>query len=130
MPADGLTVTPAQVTITDDDAPPTGVTLTLEPDVVGEGAGATGLVVAAALTGGDLRTVDTEVTLSVEGVSLTLDGGGATTAATAADFAADTVTLTIPAARPAARPLWRSPPWTTRLPRAMKLRRSPAPPKV
>ena len=101
--ADGLAATPAQVTITDDDSAPTGVTLTLEPDAVGEGAGETDLTVTAALTGGDLRTVDTEVRLSVEGVSLTLDDGNgsttATTAATAADFAAGAVTLTIPARR-------------------------------
>ena len=86
--ADGLAVTPAQVTITDDDSSPTGVTLTLEPDAVGEGAGETDLTVTATLTGGDLRAVDTQVRLSVEGVSLTLEGSGATTAATAADFAA------------------------------------------
>ena len=101
MPATavGLAVTPAQVTITDDDSSPTGVTLTLEPDAVGEGAGETDLTVTATLTGGDLRAVDTQVRLSVEGVSLTLEGSGATTAATAADFAADAVTLTIPARR-------------------------------
>ena len=97
--AEGLTVTPAQVTITDDDSSPTGVTLTLEPDAVGEGAGETDLTVTATLTGGDLLAADTEVRLSVEGVSLALEGGGATTAATAADFAAGTVTLTIPARR-------------------------------
>ena len=95
--ADGLTVTPAQFTITDDDSSPTGVTLTLDPDAVGEGAGETDLTVTATLTGGDLRAVDTQVRLSVEGVSLTLEGGGATTAATADDFATDAVTLTIPA---------------------------------
>ena len=95
--ADGLTATPAQFTITDDDSSPTGVTLTLEPDAVGEAAGETDLTVTAALTGGDLRAVDTQVRLSVEGVSLTLEGGGATTAATADDFDADAVTLTIPA---------------------------------
>ena len=87
--ADGLTVTPAQFTITDDDSSPTGVTLTLDPDAVGEGAGETDLTVTATLTGGDLRAVDTQVRLSVEGVSLTLEGGGATTAATADDFDAD-----------------------------------------
>ena len=97
--ADGLTVTKAQVTITDDDAAPTGVTLTLAPGVIGEGAGEMELTVTATLTGGDLRQVDTRVTLLVEGVSLTLDDGATTVAATAADFAADPVTLTIPAGR-------------------------------
>ena len=52
--AGGLTVTPAQVTITDDDTAPTGVTLTLAPGVIGEGAGETELTVTATLTGGDL----------------------------------------------------------------------------
>ena len=98
-----LAVTPAEVTITDDDAAPTGVTLTLAPGVIGEGAGETELTVTATLTGGDLRPVDTRVTLLVEGVSLTLDDGATTAAATAADFAADfaadAVTLTIPAGR-------------------------------
>ena len=101
--ADGLTVTTAQVTITDDDAAPTGVTLTLAPGVIGEGAGETELTVTATLTGGDLRPVDTSVTLSVEGVSLTLDDDDeattATTAATGADFAYAAATLTIPAGR-------------------------------
>ena len=96
--ADGLTVTKAQVTITDDDTAPTGVTLTLAPAKIGEGAGETELTVTATLTGGDLRMVDTRVTLLVEGVSLP-QGDGATTAATAADFAAAAVTLTIPAGR-------------------------------
>ena len=95
--AGGLTVTPAQVTITDDDTRPTGVTLTLEPDAVGEGAGETALVVSATLTGGSALTEETHVTMSAEGVSLMLEGGGTTTAATADDFAADAVTLTIPA---------------------------------
>ena len=97
--ADGLAVTTAQVTITDDDTAPTGVTLTLAPGAIGEGAGETELTVTATLTGGDLRGVDTRVTLLVEGVSLTLDDGATTAAATAADFAADAVTLTIPAGR-------------------------------
>ena len=97
--ADGLTVTKAQVTITDDDTAPTGVTLTLAPAKIGEGAGETELTVTATLTGGDLRMVDTRVTLLVEGVSLTLGDDTTTVAATAADFDADPVTLTIPAGR-------------------------------
>ena len=101
--AGDLSVTPAEVTITDDDAAPTGVTLTLAPAVVGEAAGETGLTVTATLTGGDARIADTEIELSVEGVSLTLDDGNgtttATTAATGDDFTYAAVTLTIPAGR-------------------------------
>ena len=101
--ADNFSATPDEVTITDDDTRPTGVTLTLEPDVIGEGAGETALVVSATLTGGSALTEETRVTLSVEGVSLTptLDDGATpaieTTAATADDFSAATTTLTIPA---------------------------------
>ena len=99
--AGDLAVTPAEVTIADDDAAPTGVTLTLAPAVVGEAAGETDLTVTATLTGGDSRIADTEVTLSVEGVSLTLDDGNgtatATTAATGDDFTYATTTVVIPA---------------------------------
>ena len=95
--ADGLSVTPAEVTITDDDAAPTGVTLTLAPAVIGEAAGETELTVMAALTGGGTRLEETQVMLSVEGVSLTLNNDNETAAATAADFTAGAVTLTIPA---------------------------------
>ena len=106
--ADDLSATPDEITITDDDTPPTGVTLTLEPDVIGEGAGETALVVSATLTGGSALTEETHVTLSVEGVSLTLvlDDGATTTietttiettAADADDFDTSATTLTIPA---------------------------------
>ena len=97
----GLTVTGAELTITDNDAQPTGVTLTVTPDSVGEGAGETALAVSATLTGGSPRLVDTPVTLSVEGVSLPSeeDGGDPTIAATNADFTANGVTLTIRAGR-------------------------------
>ena len=101
--AGDLAVTPAELTITDDDAAPTGVTLTLAPAVIGEAAGETDLTVTATLTGGDARIADTEIALSVEGVSLTLDdGNGSTTATTAAtddDFTYAAATLTIPAGR-------------------------------
>ena len=101
--AGGLSVTPAELTITDDDAAPTGVTLTLAPAVIGEAAGETDLTVTATLTGGDARIADTEIRLSVEGVSLTLDDGNgtttATTAATGDDFAYATTTVVIPAGR-------------------------------
>ena len=107
--ATGLEVDPFPITITDNDALPTGVTLTVAPDTVDEGAGATTLDVNAAFTDGDARGVDTEVVLSVVGASLTFveetpDGQGGTTtttrtttAAGAEDFTADSVTVTIPA---------------------------------
>ena len=97
--AAGMTATPATVTITDNETPPTGVALTVSPDEVREDAGATDLEVTATLTGGDRRPVDTEVRLTVEGVSLPAEQaeGGPTTGATGADFAVDGVTLTIPA---------------------------------
>ena len=107
--ATGLEVDPFPITITDNDALPTGVTLTVAPDTVDEGAGATSLDVTAAFTDGDARGVDTEVVLSMAGASLTFveetpDGQGGTTtttrttaAASAEDFTADSVTVTIPA---------------------------------
>ena len=107
--ATGLEVDPFPVTITDNDAGPTGVLLTVAPDAVDEGAGATGLDVTAAFTDGNARGTDTEVVLSVTGASLTVeeetpDGQGGTTtttrtteAAGANDFTADSVTVTIPA---------------------------------
>ena len=83
---DGLDVTPAEVTITDDDDEPTGITLRVTPNSVAEGDGDTVLNVKAVLTGGDRRPVDTAVTLSVEGAALPAEGGGTTTAATDDDF--------------------------------------------
>ena len=83
---DGLDVIPAEVTIADDDAEPTSITLRVTPNSVGEGDGDTVLNVKAVLTGGDRRPVDTTVTLSVEGAALPVDGGGTTTAATDDDF--------------------------------------------
>ena len=83
---DGLDVIPAEVTIDDDDAEPTGITLRVTPNSVREGDGDTVLNVKAVLTGGSRRSVDTVVTLSVEGAVLPADGGGTTTAASADDF--------------------------------------------
>ena len=81
-----VTADPVTVTVTDDDAAPGGVTLTVDtngaaagaPDTVAEGAGATAVTVTATVNGstryGEARTV----TVSV--------GGG--TAASPADYAA------------------------------------------
>ena len=97
--ADGFNVTRATVTITEDDDPPTGVILTVLPGSVTEGAGTTPLTVTGVLTGGDLSSVDTELTLSVEGVSLPPEDedGEPTVAATSGiDFTGAEVKLVIP----------------------------------
>ena len=71
----GLTVTPAELTITDNDVAATGITLALNPATVPEGAGETEVSVTATLDGA-ARTEATVVTVSVAGGS-----------AAAADFA-------------------------------------------
>ena len=88
--AQGVAVTPAAVTITDDETLPTGVALTVSPGEVREDAGPTGLEVTATLTGGDPRAVDTQVSLVVE-------TSGSSGAVPGVDFTAGQVTLTIPA---------------------------------
>ena len=96
----GFTVTEAIVSVTDDDDPPTGVALAIAPNSIGEGEGATTLTVTGTLTGGDLRPVDTRVTLSVQGASFPGENPGddPSTAAVSDDFtAAAGVSLTIPA---------------------------------
>ncbi len=88
-----LSVTGDVVTITDDDATPTAITLTADPDTVLEGAGKTEVTVTATLGGSTTRSVATEVTVSV--------GGG--TAAETADYAAvEAFTITIPAGQKSA----------------------------
>ena len=60
----GLTVVPAELTITDDDEASNGVTLSVDPSTLTEGAGATEIRVNAALDGGP-RTAATLVTVTV-----------------------------------------------------------------
>ena len=67
----GLPVNGALVAIDDNDAAPTGVTLTLDKDQVPEDAGLQHLIVTGVLTGGGKRTVDTTVTLTVSSVTAT-----------------------------------------------------------
>ena len=78
--ATGLTVTGATLSLTDDDAAPTGITLSVSPAAVGEGAGETGVTVTATVNGAtrypDAKTVRVTV------------GGGTATAGT--DYAAVT----------------------------------------
>ena len=63
----GVTVTDATITLTDDDAAPTGITLSVSPAAVGEGAGETEITVTATVNG-STRYVDAKtVTVSVGG---------------------------------------------------------------
>ncbi len=62
--ATGLTVTDAELTITDNDTASTGLTLAVSPGSVGEGASGTNVTVTATLTGAT-RSVATTVTVSV-----------------------------------------------------------------
>ena len=97
--ADGFEVTQAIVTIVDNDEPAGDVTLTLSQDTVGEDAGETELTVTGTLNVGAVRTEETEITLSVEGVSIPaeIEGEPPSVAASESDFTAPGVTLTIPA---------------------------------
>ena len=69
----GVTVTDATITLTDDDAAPTGITLSVSPATVGEGAGETEITVTA-MVNGSTRYVDAKtVTVSVGGGTATSD---------------------------------------------------------
>ena len=103
----GLAVTPAQVTITDNDAIPTSIALKVAPGTVDEGAGATDLAVTAEFTAGYALAVDTEVGLYMAGAPLEFEedtpnsDGTITTntrtteAASSSDYTAGNVILTI-----------------------------------
>ena len=85
--ATGLTGDAAELTITDDDAAPTAISLSLAPDSVSEDGGSQMVTVTASLVG-STRTVATEVSVSVS------DG----TAVSPVDYnAVGDVTITIPA---------------------------------
>ena len=64
-----LEVTPAVLTIEDDDREPDGIELSATPGSVNEDQGQVQVQVTATLTGGGTRTSDTAVTLSVSDVS-------------------------------------------------------------
>ena len=83
----GLSVDPATVTITENDAMPAKVILSLNPPTVSEGAGATTVTVTGTLDGAALTSA-TSVTVSVDGDTAT----ATTDFSTVNDF-----TLTIPA---------------------------------
>ncbi len=75
-----LDVTDAAITLTDDDAAPTGVTLSVQPNTVGEGDEETEVTVTAMVNGATRYTDAKTVTVSV--------GAGASTATSATDYAA------------------------------------------
>ena len=76
-----LDVTDAAITLTDDDAAPTGVTLSVQPNTVGEGMPPRPRSPVTATVNGATRYTDAKtVTVSV--------GGGASTATSATDYAA------------------------------------------
>ena len=69
----GVTVMDAAITLTDDDAAPSGITLAVSPATVGEGAGETEITVTATVNG-STRYVDAKtVTVSVGGGTATSD---------------------------------------------------------
>ena len=87
---DGIKVVdPLEITIQDDDSPPTSIGLSASGSPITEGGGAADLTVRATLLGGGTRTVDTTVTMSLSDQSATM----------AHDYTASwtTTTVTVPA---------------------------------
>ena len=81
----GLTSGTATLTITDDDAAPTAVMLSLNPAAIGESAAATAVTVTASLNGSPLPTATT--------VAVSRTGGTATSGTDYAAVSAFTVTI-------------------------------------
>ena len=75
--ATGLTVTGAELTISDDDTASTGIALTLDPEQVTEDGGAQAVTVTAMLDAG-ARAEDTMVNVSVAGDTATMGDDFAT----------------------------------------------------
>ncbi len=86
-----VTADPVKVTVTDDDAAPTGIALSVNPTSVAENAATAATVtVTATVTGGTTYAAATAVTVSV--------GDGSDSAVSGTDYAAvSDVTITIPA---------------------------------
>ncbi|MDE0519187.1 MAG: hypothetical protein OXH71_00540, partial [Candidatus Dadabacteria bacterium] len=78
--AAGLTVTDAAITLTDDDAAPTGITLTVSPATIGEADSETRFTVTATVNGNTRYTDAKTVEVSV--------GGGTSTATSNTDYGA------------------------------------------
>ncbi|MXW49122.1 MAG: hypothetical protein F4Z84_02610, partial [Gammaproteobacteria bacterium] len=88
----GATITTAEATgtINDDDATPTGITLSLDPATVGEADGKTEITVTATVNGDTRYAAAKTVTVAV--------GGGASTAVAGTDYTAvDSFDITIDA---------------------------------
>ncbi|MCY4152573.1 MAG: hypothetical protein OXE94_10115 [Aestuariivita sp.] len=91
--ADGLTVTDAEISLTDDDAAPTSILLAVAPDIVGEQDATTEITVTATIDGDAVAPTETVVTVSV--------GGG--TATPDEDYGAvEAFTITVPAGQASA----------------------------
>ena len=85
----GLSVTPAELALADDDAPSTRLDLSLEPSAISEAAAPTEVVVTASLDAG-ARTSDTVVTVTVGAPGDSATGGS--------DYAyVSTLAITVPA---------------------------------
>ena len=69
----GLSLSPSsfEITIVDDDGAPNRIDLSVDPTVVSESFGQDSVEVTATLVGGGTRSVDTVVTLSLDGGSAT-----------------------------------------------------------
>ncbi len=80
-PSPSLGASSSVTTITDDDAAPTGITLSVNPSEVDESDGATNVTVTATLNGSTTRAENTAVTVTLSG-----------TAAHGADYSAATTT--------------------------------------
>ena len=90
-----LTVSSATIALTDDDATPTAITLTVDDGSVAEDDGATTITVTATVDGGTRFATATTVTVSVAGSGT----------ASAVDFASvSDFDIEIPAGRPRAPP--------------------------
>ena len=68
--ANSLVTQESSVTLVDDDQPPTGITLSISPDVVAENSGPTEVTVTVLVTGGTRYAEEKALTLSVAGSGL------------------------------------------------------------
>ena len=72
-PGPSVGTSSVSTTITDDDNPPSGIALSVNPTSVKENAGATSFTVTAVLQGGTTLTGETVVTISLEGTASNAD---------------------------------------------------------
>ena len=84
-----VTVTPATITLVDDDAPPTGISLSVDDPDIGEGEGAAEIVVTARVEGG---------TTYARALAVALDLGGTATEGAEGDYTVSGLrSITLPA---------------------------------